>query len=221
MAHPMQALTPEPGYLLHHYPATLIDTRICGDHGRLTLRPVLPQDHLLLADLMAGLSPAARRNRFHGAVKLSPSRLQQMSCVDYQRQMALVVTACVNGAEQLIADARYVVERDQQGAEFALVVDECWQRHGVGAWALHALEHAAFLAGVQRLHGSVLEDNAPMLGLMTCCNYTLRTDPEDRWLVRAQRWLDHAEPVPVRPRRSLWPWWLTGRRLGAAGATAP
>jgi RimJ/RimL family protein N-acetyltransferase len=218
MAQPVPHLAPEPGYRIYHYPATLIDTRVAGNTGRLTLRPVLPQDHLLLADLVAGLSPSARRNRFHGAVNLSFSRLQQMSCVDYQRQMALVVTACVDGAERLIADARYVVESDQKGAEFALMVDERWQRHGIGAWALRALERAATLAGLQRLHGAVLEDNAPMLGLMRRCTYTLSSDLEDNRLVRAQRRLDQAMPEPARTRRGLLSWLTMGLRGGAPAA---
>jgi len=218
MAQPVPHLAPEPGYRIYHYPATLIDTRVAGNTGRLTLRPVLPQDHLLLADLVAGLSPSARRNRFHGAVNLSFSRLQQMSCVDYQRQMALVVTACVAGAERLIADARYVVESDQKGAEFALMVDERWQRHGIGAWALRALERAATLAGLQRLHGAVLEDNAPMLGLMRRCTYTLSSDLEDNRLVRAQRRLDQAMPEPARTRRGVLSWLTMGLRGGAPAA---
>ncbi len=218
MTQPVSQPAPEPGYRIHHYPATLIDTRVSGDTGRLTLRPVLPQDHLLLAGLVAGLSPRARRNRFHGAVNLSFTRLQQMSCVDYQRQMALVVTAFVDGAERLIADARYVVESDRQGAEFALMVDERWQRHGIGAWALRALEHAATLAGLQRLHGEVLEDNAPMLGLMQRCTYALSADPEDSRLVRAQRRLGQTTQVPTRACAGVLSWLARGLRGGAPAA---
>lgn len=219
MAQPALHTAPEPGDHIHHYPATLIDTRVSRDTGRLTLRPVLPQDHLLLAGLMHGLSPSARRNRFHGVVKPSSSRLQQMSCVDYQRQMALVVTACVDGAERLIADARYVVESDQQGAEFALIVDERWQRHGIGAWAMRALERAAALAGLQRLHGDVLEDNMPMLSLMEHCTYTLKTNREDNRLVRVQRRLDAVMPEPARAGRGVLSW-LAMRLLGGSAAGA-
>jgi len=218
MAKPVLHPAPEPGYHIHHYPATLIDTRVSGVTGRLTLRPVLPQDHLLLADLMDGLSPSGRRNRFHGVVKLSSSRLQQMSCVDYQRQMALVVTTCVDGVERLIADARYVVESEQQGAEFALIVDERWQRHGIGAWALRALERAATLAGLQRLHGDVLEDNVPMLSLMQRCTYTLKTNREDNRLVRVQRRLDAATPEPTHARRGVLSWLVKGLSGGSPAA---
>ena len=141
-----------------------------------------------------------------------------MSCVDYQRQMALVYTTCVGGAERRIVDGRYVVEGDRQGAEFALMVDERWQRHGIGAWALRALERAAALAGLQRLYGEVLEDNAPMLGLMQRCTYTLDSDPEGSRLVRAQRRFDPSTPTPARARRGVLSWLVTGLRGSAAAA---
>ena len=129
-------------YQIHRYPATLIDTRSGADGRRFTLRPVLPQDDLLLAELVAGLSPAARRNRFFGAVNLSLARLHQMACVDYQQQLGLVITTQVGGSERLVADARYCVEAGGgDGAEFALMVDERWQRQGLGQWALQALQH--------------------------------------------------------------------------------
>ena len=67
---------------IHHYPATPIDRRRGRDGVALTLRPVLPQDDLLLAELVDGLSPAARRHRFHGAVLDSnrPRRFSGRCC---------------------------------------------------------------------------------------------------------------------------------------------
>jgi len=37
MTQPVLHLAPEPGYRIHHCPATLIDTRVSSDTGRLTL----------------------------------------------------------------------------------------------------------------------------------------------------------------------------------------
>ena len=78
----MPQTAPSASYQIHHYPATLIDMRALVSSSRRTLRPVLPQDQPLLGALVAGLSPAALRNRFHGGVRLSRTRLQQMACVD-------------------------------------------------------------------------------------------------------------------------------------------
>ena len=208
----MLQTTPTASYQIQHYPASLIDTRGWGGPRRLTLRPVLPQDAPLLGALVGRLSPAARRNRFHGAVKLSPAHLQQMACVDYRYHLALVISTGVDGVDGLIADARYVVQPDGQTAEFALMVDEAWQRQGLGAWALHGLHGAAARAGVQHLHGDVLAGNAPMLGLVQHCGYTLSPAEDERGVVCARRFVgagaaaDDATTAAT-PRRSLLRWW--------------
>ena len=201
---PESTAQPAAPYQIHHYPATLIDRRMLGSTQALTLRPVLPQDDRLLAELVAGLSPNARRNRFHGAIKLSAERFAQMSRVDYRSQLALVVTTLVGGVERVIADARYVAQADaaeEGAAEFALMVDERWQRRGVARWALQALQGAAKQYGLQRLHGGVLAGNTPMLALMQHCGFETAPHPEEDGLLQAQRRLDgvpHATPAARR-----------------------
>jgi GNAT superfamily N-acetyltransferase len=171
---------------LAHYPSTLIDVRIEPDGTRLMLRPVLPQDEGLIADLLARVSAAGRRNRFHGTVNLSRAELHRMSCIDYEHEMAFVVCACKNGVEIVIAEARFCIDADQQGAEFAVMVDDHWQRRGLGRWVMLALRDAAQAAGLTWLHGEVLRDNLPMLALMRDCGLCCTPDAEDDCLVHAQ-----------------------------------
>lgn len=206
----MQQTAPSASYQIHHYPATLIDTRALGSPGRLTLRPVLPQDQPLLGALVERLSPTARRNRFHGVVKLSSTHLRQMTCVDYRSHLAVVISTLVDGVERLVADARYVVEADGRAAEFALMVDDAWQRRGIGAWALRSLHRAAAQAGVLHLHGDVLEDNAPMLGLLQRCGYALNPADCEAGVLRVGRELGPGtapDDTPSPPRRGLFRWW--------------
>lgn len=207
LSRPGRPSAPPPRYQIHHYPATLIDRRQGRDGVALTLRPVLPQDDLLLAELVDGLSPAARRNRFHGAVRLSQAHLQAMSQIDYDQQLGLVVSIQAAGNERVIADARYCVDTDGAGAEFALMVDERWQRHGVGRWALQALLGAARQAGLQWLQGDVLMENTPMLALVQACGFALTPHPADDRLVLAQRRLGQTgRAVPTRAP-GLMHWW--------------
>lgn len=189
---------PDPRYEIHHYPATLIETRVHRLARPLTMRPILPQDAYLLERLLDGLAPETRRNRFHGVIRLSSSHLRQMSQVDYRSHLAMVVTAEVDGAEQLIADARYVVEPGGDGAEFAVVVADSWQCQGVGAWAMRSLQRAATNAGLQWLYGDVLNGNRPMLSLMQRCGFVLSPDAEDEQVVKAQQRLGpKGGPLPV------------------------
>lgn len=223
-AAPPPPAVPQLRYEIHHYPAALIDMRTLPDGRRLTLRPVLPQDEPLLAGLVARLSAAGRRNRFHGAVNLGAAQLQRMSRIDYKRELAFVITACQGAAECVVADARYCIDADAQGAEFALMVDERWQRLGLGCWAMQALRDAAQAAGLTWLHGEVLSDNAPMRALMQRCGLCCTADPEDDRLVQVQLRLGHASSlrpsVPARARRRVLAW-LTGRSPSKARSAEP
>ena len=201
---------PSASYQICHYPATLIDTRTLAGMGRLTLRPVLPQDAPLLGALVNRLSAAARRNRFHGVVKLSPASLAYMACVDYRSRLAVVISTLVGGVESLVADARYVVQTDGLAAEFALMVDDAWQHQGMGTWALRSLQRAAAQAGVRQLQGDVMEANTPMLDLAQRCGYARCPVNDETGVLRIQRLLrpdaGH-EDTPMPARRRLLHWW--------------
>lgn len=202
-AHPAVPLR----YQIHHYPATLIDTRSSAGGRRFTLRPVLPQDDLLLAELVAGLSPASRRNRFFGAVNLSLAHLRQMSSIDYQQHLGLVVTTQVDGCERVVADARYCVDAaDADSAEFALMVDEHWRRHGLGRWALQSLQQAAALAGLTWLHGEVRSSNQAMLSLVQRCGFAAGPDPDDEFVVKVQHRLGASSAAAWAQPRGVLTW---------------
>ncbi len=192
-------------YQICRYPATLIDVWHLRNGTRMTLRPVLPQDSGLLGTMIQGLSDATRYNRFHGAVKgLSAEALRHMTHVDYRNHVAFVVTAFNQKQERVVADARFVVDRSGESAEFALVVDDQWQRLGLGERAMQALAHAADRQGLSWLHGSVLSANAPMLALMRHCEYFCAPDRHDESMVRVER---SPGAVPVAGKRAAWRKW--------------
>jgi acetyltransferase len=115
-----------------------------------------------------------------------------MSCVDHGRHVAFVMTTFVQGREQIIADARYVVDDTGDGAEFAVLVDDSWQGFGLGQRAMNTLMQVATLAGLRWFHGEVLARNAPMLALMQRCNFCCTPDQDDDDLVHVETVLSHA-----------------------------
>ena len=197
---PSTAQAAVPAGLPIRYPTTLIDARWLSGSQRLLLRPVLPQDDHLLAAMVLAQSAQARRNRFHSAVKPSPAFCQQMSQVDYRQHLALVVCSMAGGVEQLVADARYSVAANGLSAEFALMVDERWQRRGIGRWALLALQQAAENAGLTWLEGEVLQGNHAMLDLAQRCGFACTPGSQDEGVVRVRRQLARAlAPSPRVP----------------------
>ena len=103
--------------------------------------------------------------------------------VDYSRDMALAATAMLDG-ETLLGVARYVRDKDNQAAEFALVVADSWQGRGIGSRLLAKLIEAARRRGVKRLYGDILAMNRPMLALATKLGFKLGRH-EDATITRA------------------------------------
>jgi RimJ/RimL family protein N-acetyltransferase len=204
-------------FQISRYPATLIDVWTLRNGARITLRPVLPQDHGLLGDMVQRLSRATRYNRFHGAVNgLSKDTLRYMTQVDYRRHLAFVITTSDSDRERVVADARYTVDAEGDSAEFAIVVDDGWQRRGLGERAVRALGEAARREGLRWLHGSVLSANTPMLSLMRRCQFCCTPDREDDRLVHVEARLGHAAPTKTPQRERSWPMrWLATRRAAA------
>jgi acetyltransferase len=104
--------------------------------------------------------------------------------VDYSRNMALAATSMLGGAETLIGVARYVLDRDNESAEFAIVVADAWQGRGIGRRLLAKLAEVARRRGIRRLHGEIFGTNRAMLALVTKLGFTLGRH-EDATLTRA------------------------------------
>lgn len=206
------------------YPTSFIDVWRLRDGTRLTLRPVLPQDAFSLGKMVAQLSPASRSNRFHGAIQsLSEVELKSMSHIDYAHVMAFVITLEDKSRdEQVIADARYVVDpHTVDCAEFAVVVDDHWQRHGLGRRAMQALTIAAQQAGLRWLYGDVRASNVQMLALMRRCSFSCTPNQEDSDIVHAETSLGALSLAgPVAPRRQGLRRWLPWRPIVSNDAQA-
>jgi len=170
-----------------HYPTSLIEVRPLLKDRRLMLRPVLPQDGELLACMINALSEPSRLRRFPNAqLPASADALRGMSCVDFVEHLALVVTVQDQGSECVVADARYRIDERDGSAEFAIVVDDAWQRQGIATWALQGLSRAAIAAGIQRLRCYLPADNAPMLALLGRCQFRCTNDSSDVAIIHAE-----------------------------------
>jgi acetyltransferase len=184
-------------YRIHRYPTQWIDSWSLRTGERATLRPVLPQDELAEQDFVAALSPAARRNRFHGSVNgLSDARARALTNIDYHRHMGFVVTVMEDGVERVIADARYVLLDDGDSAEFAVVVADAWHGLGLGKRLITALCQCAQRAGTRWLIGEVLAGNRDMLQLVERCGFNVSRLGSDDTVLLVER---SVASTPVMP----------------------
>lgn len=162
------------------------------DGRAVLIRAARPADAPAVQAFVRWLSPLARRRRFLGALsELSPAQLDRLTRAQDPRDLSLVALA--GGAEggPIVAMAQYVLD-DPASAEFALVVADAWQGQGLGMRLLERLLERAAEAGVRKVSGFVLADNAPMRGLATRLGFD---SAPDRELVRVEKRL--VPPVPA------------------------
>jgi RimJ/RimL family protein N-acetyltransferase len=129
----------------------------------LTIRPVEADDVERLRDLFFRLSPHTVYLRFFSPVKKPSEKvLAHLAAVDHWSRDALA--AVVDG--EIVAVARYDRDADDpERAEFAVVVEDEWQGHGLGSLLLDELAQTAHERGVTTLTATVLGENQRMLSL--------------------------------------------------------
>ncbi|TMQ16877.1 MAG: GNAT family N-acetyltransferase [Candidatus Rokuibacteriota bacterium] len=132
------------------------------------LRPIRPEDAPGLIDLYGRLSSETVYQRFFApAGSLSWARAYVFATVDYDDRFAIVAERGDAEPPRLIGVARY--ERAQTAAalgEIALVVEDRWQRLGLGTLLLDEILAEAAAHGIRELRADVLSHNRPMLHLL-------------------------------------------------------
>jgi len=165
------------------------------DGRPVALRVAGAEDAVAVQRFVRGLSEQSRRYRFFAPVReLSLEQLERLTRSHPPDELALVgeITA-ETGESRIVALAQYVV-CEPLDAEFAVVVDDAWQRQGLGMQLVGALAEQAARAGVTALSGFVLPDNWPMLSFLARLDCELDADSDPN-LIRAVKRLEAHEAV--------------------------
>ncbi|HEU0230780.1 MAG TPA: GNAT family N-acetyltransferase [Burkholderiaceae bacterium] len=184
---------------IHPYPTRLVQARVFKDGAPWTMRPIRPEDAEALQVFVRGLSDESRYMRFVSMLReLTPAMLARYTRIDYDRELALVAAVQVPNPEhrghprdEIVGFAHYLRNADGRGAEYALVIADAWQHHGLGHVLMRGLITAAREQGLAYIDGVVLTGNRPMLGLMTHLGFKNDPDEEDPGMRRV--WLDLGE----------------------------
>lgn len=133
------------------------------DGHPLTVRPIEPPDATRLARLFDRCSPTTVYRRFFAPIPRPPrTALLWFATVDHDRREALVAL----DGDEIVAVARYDSRSDTHEAEVAVMVEDAWQRHGVGTELLRRLAANARDHGFDRFLATMLPDNRPAVRLL-------------------------------------------------------
>jgi acetyltransferase len=160
------------------------ETWTTADGAKLTLRHIAPGDAAKEQAFVQGLSQESSYLRFLGTIKdLSKKQLETFTHPDVRNAVALIVTHMGKTGEEEIGVARYVINPDRADCEFAIVVADAWQKHGIGEKLMNALIAHLQASKVKRISGIVLKRNASMLEFMKRLGFEESGVPDDSSIV--------------------------------------
>ena len=132
-----------------------------------TIRAIRPEDKTKLVSAFENLERETIYTRFFQYVReLADQDLKRATEIDFDREVALVVTVNLGDEETIIGTGRYVVfeEADTgRSAEVAFIVEEDYQGLGVASRVFRHLVQIGRQKNVSRFTADVLSGNRAML----------------------------------------------------------
>jgi acetyltransferase len=156
------------------------------DGRQVSVRPAAPDDAARIQGFIRGLGPRTRYYRFCGSVRELPEdMLARMVQADGAYAVTLLALAR-NSDEAVVGLGEYVAQREASTCEIALVVDDAWQRDGVGSLLLTALMSRARQASLHYMEGLVLRGNNAMLKLVRARGFEVSASPLDPGMLQVR-----------------------------------
>ncbi|MCK4887943.1 MAG: GNAT family N-acetyltransferase [Planctomycetes bacterium] len=162
------------------YPLELEKYDTLRDGTEIFFRPIKPTDEKSLSHMLYSLSQSTVKTRYMTHTMRFPHKdVQQLTNIDYANDLSIV--GIVPGAvgEQIVAIAQYFLDPKTQAAEVAFVVQDEWQKKGMGTFLLKYITTIAKKRGVKRFYAKVLPINKPMLTIFHNSGYKVDTKFDD------------------------------------------
>jgi RimJ/RimL family protein N-acetyltransferase len=137
------------------------------DGTPVTVRSIRAEDGESVLDAFHGMDKESVYRRFFSPKKeLSPKELEQLTDVDFNNVVALVLTKTSAEGEILIGGGRYAMEGpDATEAEIAFMTNGNYRGLGIASLVLKHLVQIAREAGLMRFEAEVLAENQPMIAV--------------------------------------------------------
>ena len=174
-----------PRLSIRPYPAQYASAWTSKAGMAVTIRPIRPEDEPLMVKFHATLSEESVYMRYFHYIqynqRVAHERLTRLCFIDYDREMALVVERKDpdTGEPAILAIGRLSKVHQTAEAEFAILVSDAWQGHGLGVELLRRLVEIGRDEKLERIVATILADNVAMQHVSRKIGFTLtRTGPE-------------------------------------------
>ena len=168
------------------YPVQYVSEAEMSDGTPVVVRPIRPEDEPLMAKFHESLSERSVYYRYFHAIKLdrrtAHERLTRICFIDYDREMALVAEGRnpETGEPEILGVGRLSRNHSvPDEAEFSMLVNDRYQRRGLGNALLDRLLEIGRAEGLRRITATILPENRGMQNLSRKLGFHLRRDPEE------------------------------------------
>ena len=159
------------------YPEDLEAYDTLNDGTEIFFRPVKPADEQALSGMLYSLSPSSIRTRYMTSTMTFPHKdVQQLANVDYENNLAIVGTVPSVTGDEIVAIAQYFLDPKTRHAEVAFVVQDEWQKNGMGSLLLKYLTRIARQRDIKAFYAKVLPNNKTMLAVFYNSGFKVSTE---------------------------------------------
>ena len=177
---------PRPG--IRPYPSQYVARCRLRDNTLAVLRPIRPEDEPLMIEFHKTLSEQSVRFRYFSLLKLETriahERLTRICFNDYDREIALVIDYKnpQTARHEILGVGRLSKLHGLDEAEWAIIISDQWQGHGLGTKLLRLLVEIGRKEKLSRIIAHILPDNSVMRHVSKKVGFKLHFDSkEDEW----------------------------------------
>ena len=177
---------PRPG--IRPYPSQYVARCRLRDNTIAILRPIRPEDEPLMIEFHKTLSEQSVRFRYFSLLKLETriahERLTRICFNDYDREIALVIDYKnpQTARHEILGVGRLSKLHGLDEAEWAIMISDQWQGHGLGTKLLRLLVEIGRKEKLSRIFAHILPDNSVMRHVSKKVGFKLHFDSkEDEW----------------------------------------
>ncbi|MCG3149932.1 MAG: Protein lysine acetyltransferase Pat [Verrucomicrobiae bacterium] len=172
-----------PKLAIRPYPTQYIGKAKMNDGKVVTVRPIRPEDEPAVVKFHEALSEQSVYLRYFHMIALGQrtahERLIRICFNDFDREMALVAES----KDGILGIGRLSRKFKPDEAEFAVLITDKYQRHGLGTELLSRLVEVGKQEGIKRISASILPENTGMQAVCKKLGFKLKHDAEEQVVV--------------------------------------
>jgi acetyltransferase len=167
------------------YPHQYAGSWTSSDGLTFHIRPIRPEDESLVVDFHARLSEESVYQRYFSHLgyeqRVAHDRLVRVCFTDYDREIALVAEHPDRGGggPRIAGIGRLIRLPASTAAEFALIISDDFQGHGLGTELLRRLVDIGRREGLERIVAEILAANGPMIHLARQVGFDISGEPSE------------------------------------------